>query len=367
MQSCEKTFEIGSEKSARRAKAFEPERALDAFMANATSSQAKENASNNQVVPVRECSLEPSVHGGVGDMFFAPYEGDLGAAAQSTSTMYATEAVPVLSGLAQTSQSQKLKASNCPATSITIGSWTKESRYEGDLLAKAYYAKRKLVWEVLEKGVKSKIEIPWADITAFMIEAPDKEPGRIRLRLAQPPHFFKEDEPQPRKHTIWLQTPDFTDGEASRCRQHTLCFPAGVLNKHYKKLLESDDRLRRMAEEAERHGFPDADDDSSMGADNSSMGSGVRPPAPSIQKISIITPTERGDEGDNGDMLVPDYALNEGGLRKVHRSAASADRIRVGRDDRDGLPWGEEIDTVEADAMVSMFLNEPLEVDPTSR
>ena len=42
-----------------------------------------------------------------------------------------------------------------------------KSRYEGDLVAKCYFAKHKLVWEVLDGGLKSKIEIQWSDIMAI--------------------------------------------------------------------------------------------------------------------------------------------------------------------------------------------------------
>lgn len=34
-------------------------------------------------------------------------------------------------------------------------------------MAKCYFAKHKLVWEVLEGGLKSKIEFHWSDITAI--------------------------------------------------------------------------------------------------------------------------------------------------------------------------------------------------------
>lgn len=55
------------------------------------------------------------------------------------------------------------------------------SRYEGDLVAKCYFAKRKLVWEVLNGGLKSKIEIQWSDITAIKAACPDNGPGSLDL------------------------------------------------------------------------------------------------------------------------------------------------------------------------------------------
>lgn len=55
------------------------------------------------------------------------------------------------------------------------------SRYEGDLVAKCYFAKHKLVWEVLEGGLKSKIEIQWSDITALQADCPDDGHGTLTI------------------------------------------------------------------------------------------------------------------------------------------------------------------------------------------
>ncbi|ONK70487.1 uncharacterized protein A4U43_C05F34220 [Asparagus officinalis] len=109
----------------------------------------------------------------------------------------------------------KLKASNFPASLLKIGSWECVSRYEGDLVAKCYYAKHKLVWEVLDGGLKSKIEIQWSDITALKASCPDNAPGTLDIVLARQPLFFRETNPQPRKHTLWQATSDFTNGQAS--------------------------------------------------------------------------------------------------------------------------------------------------------
>lgn len=55
------------------------------------------------------------------------------------------------------------------------------SRYEGDLVAKCYFHKSKLVWEVLEGGLKSKIEIQWSDIMGLKAECPDDGPGTMTV------------------------------------------------------------------------------------------------------------------------------------------------------------------------------------------
>jgi hypothetical protein len=113
---------------------------------------------------------------------------------------------------AASSSIDKLKASNFPASILRIGSWEVtndfvssvciivvvvilvhgllrvcvffwqyKSRYEGDLVAKCYFAKHKLVWEVLEGGLKSKIEIQWSDIMALKANCPDNGPGTLNV------------------------------------------------------------------------------------------------------------------------------------------------------------------------------------------
>eukprot|EP01018_Ginkgo_biloba_P008734 Gb_35204 [translate_table: standard] len=141
----------------------------------------------------------------------------------------------------------KLKASNFPASFLRIGPWERISRYEGDLVAKCYYAKRKLVWEVLEGGLKSKIEIQWSDITSLKASYPDNEPGSLEIEISRPPLFFRETNPQPRKHTLWQATSDFTGGQASICRRHFLQFPQGILERHYEKLIQCDHRLNLLS------------------------------------------------------------------------------------------------------------------------
>lgn len=54
-----------------------------------------------------------------------------------------------------------------------------KSRYEGDLVAKCYFAKHKLVWEVLDGGLKNKIEIQWSDIMGLKANYPDDGPGTL--------------------------------------------------------------------------------------------------------------------------------------------------------------------------------------------
>ncbi|KAI5067552.1 hypothetical protein GOP47_0018080 [Adiantum capillus-veneris] len=154
-----------------------------------------------------------------------------------------------LGGSASAAEKDKLKAANFPAAKLRIGTWECMSRYDGDLVAKCYYAKRKLVWEVLDNGLKSKMEVQWSEISALKAVFPDDQPAVLDIELSRPPLFYREINPQPRKHTLWHSTSDFTDGQASICRHHSIQFPAGVLNRHFEKLLQCDDRLKALNEQ----------------------------------------------------------------------------------------------------------------------
>ena len=48
-------------------------------------------------------------------------------------------------------------------------------------MAKCYFAKHKLVWEVLDGCLKNKIEIPWSDIMAIKANYPDDGPGTLEV------------------------------------------------------------------------------------------------------------------------------------------------------------------------------------------
>ncbi|XVF88110.1 hypothetical protein PTKIN_Ptkin19aG0023700 [Pterospermum kingtungense] len=174
---------------------------------------------------------------------------------QSQSSDSAAQAENLSSGVKKEAKgaasSDKLKASNFPASILRIGHWEYKSRYEGDLVAKCYFAKHKLVWEVLEGGLKSKIEIQWSDIMALKANCPDNGPGTLNVVLARQPLFFRETNPQPRKHTLWQATSDFTDGQASIHRQHFLQCPQGLLNKHFEKLIQCDMRLNCLSRQPE--------------------------------------------------------------------------------------------------------------------
>ncbi|XP_021830090.1 uncharacterized protein LOC110770292 isoform X1 [Prunus avium] len=155
-------------------------------------------------------------------------------------------------GTTASGASDKLKAMNFPASFLRIGTWEYKSRYEGDLVAKCYFAKHKLVWEVLDGSLKNKMEIQWSDVVALKANYPDDGPGTLDVVLARPPLFFRETNPQPRKHTLWQATSDFTAGQATLNRRHFLQCPQGLLfGKHFEKLIQCDPRLNFLSQQPE--------------------------------------------------------------------------------------------------------------------
>ena len=151
---------------------------------------------------------------------------------------------------------QRLKASNFPASKLQIGSWKRVAVHEGEIIAKCYYAKRKLVWEVLQESVhniKNRIEISWDDITRFKFSTPRNRTSSLEIEVGKSPEFSVEAPPQPRRHTPWHKCDDFTDGQASVCRTHRLLFAPGVLNKHVERLMQCDKRLCELAKQSQQH------------------------------------------------------------------------------------------------------------------
>lgn len=66
----------------------------------------------------------------------------------------------------------------------------RKSRNEGDLVAKCYFAKKKLVWELLKGGLKSKIEIQWNDIIGINASMLENQLGILQIEVF--PAFIKD-------------------------------------------------------------------------------------------------------------------------------------------------------------------------------
>ncbi|XP_047306236.1 uncharacterized protein LOC124909614 [Impatiens glandulifera] len=141
------------------------------------------------------------------------------------------------------STQEKYKATNFPIILLKIGTWEKVLRYEGELKAKCYYSNKKIVWEILENNLKSKMEIHFSDIDAMRATMIENQPGTLELLLNKSPLFFRERDPVPMRKIVWDESFDFTQGQASIFRIHHVTFPPGALDKNYEMLLQSDSRL----------------------------------------------------------------------------------------------------------------------------
>ncbi|KAL0900798.1 hypothetical protein Bca101_084759 [Brassica carinata] len=147
---------------------------------------------------------------------------------------------------------EKPKAMNFQISKIIIGEWTHKSVYPDDLKAKLYFAKRRLMWEILDEDsrLKRKIEIQWSDVLSFRANIdPQDATGTLEVELGKCPTFFMEINPQAGKHTQWKQLDqDFTLGQsASKYRRHTLHVFPGDLKRNLDKLVSADSFWSNLA------------------------------------------------------------------------------------------------------------------------
>ncbi|RLN03183.1 hypothetical protein C2845_PM13G08820 [Panicum miliaceum] len=107
------------------------------------------------------------------------------------------------------------KPSKFHANILRIGAWQWTSRYNGDLLAKFYYANRRMIWEIVNEGLKMKIEIDWENVAALKVTCPEGGTGTLEIMLSKRPRFLKETYQQRGRNTARLSTIDFTGGQAT--------------------------------------------------------------------------------------------------------------------------------------------------------
>ncbi|KAF8084454.1 hypothetical protein N665_0716s0004 [Sinapis alba] len=170
---------------------------------------------------------------------------------------YTTEQPKTLTRSETPKNHEKPKAVNSQIYKITIGQWTHMRVYPDDIKAKFYFAKRKIIWEILDDietetevaRLKRKIEIQWSDVLSFRatFNSHDKT-GILQVELGKCPKFFIETNPQAGKHTQWKMDQDFTlNQSASIYRRHTLHFFPGDLLKTLEKLESGDSFWSKLA------------------------------------------------------------------------------------------------------------------------
>ncbi|KAJ0975582.1 hypothetical protein J5N97_017547 [Dioscorea zingiberensis] len=151
-------------------------------------------------------------------------------------------------------EKEDIKPSRIPALKLKIGSWEKKSTSDGEtrVEAKFYYLKKQIVWEILDTALnkKRKIEIKFDDISGIKAFSQKGEASStLIVQVKQAPLLWIEKEPEPMKHTIWMQeTDDFTHGQVATNMIHELEFEEGQLEKHYDKLMRFDSRLHSISQ-----------------------------------------------------------------------------------------------------------------------
>lgn len=53
----------------------------------------------------------------------------------------------------------------------------------GDLVVKVYFAKRKFVWEILDRCLKKKIEIHWNNIVGLKVIMEQRKPAILQIEV----------------------------------------------------------------------------------------------------------------------------------------------------------------------------------------
>ncbi|XP_020267616.1 uncharacterized protein LOC109843092 [Asparagus officinalis] len=136
----------------------------------------------------------------------------------------------------------KYTVSTVPARKIQIGNWQRTTDNDNEILAKFFFRIESIAWEIVDDNETKRIEMFWNNISSLRMISFEGN-SILKVELEAPPEFFTEIDPQPRRHRQWMKIPDFTNGEAERCRIHTVTFPEGVLESHYDKLTHIDDLL----------------------------------------------------------------------------------------------------------------------------
>ncbi|XP_027061859.1 uncharacterized protein [Coffea arabica] len=167
---------------------------------------------------------------------------------QANSPKGASSSKKELKGAAASGSSEKLKASNFPATILRIGTWEYKSRYEGDLVAKCYFAKHKLVREVLDGGLKNKIEIQWSDIMALKANYPDDGPGTLDVvGILINGQFLGPHIDCVTDDNLIISVYNYLNEPFLISWHHFLQCPQGLLGKHFEKLIQCDPRLNFLS------------------------------------------------------------------------------------------------------------------------
>jgi len=66
-----------------------------------------------------------------------------------------------------------------------------EAKYPYELVAKCYYARQKMMWEILHEGLKYKIEIQYQNISAIRAVIEEHSPGILEIEVFSLYYYFR--------------------------------------------------------------------------------------------------------------------------------------------------------------------------------
>lgn len=133
-----------------------------------------------------------------------------------------------------------------PLLLLKIGNFSKTNE-NGDLYSWFSYIERKFYWEILYVQSHMKMEISFDDINAINIDTRSDGTMVVAFELNNPPKFWCG-HMTPQQLIQWSRIQDFTNGYASKYCQHILHFMEIVIRDPMKRLLEQEDRFKKLAE-----------------------------------------------------------------------------------------------------------------------
>ncbi|GAM26297.1 hypothetical protein SAMD00019534_094720 [Acytostelium subglobosum LB1] len=145
---------------------------------------------------------------------------------------------------------QVYKFSDLPAISLRIGAWEKQSNFCGDLVARFSYTERKFMWEIFNQAASlTKMEIYFDDISSMDLRQLSDDRVELTFTVSQAPHFF-EAKFDTQAAMTYKACNDFTGGEATTGRTHSLCFVRNALANPLDALAATDPKFRIFVDAA---------------------------------------------------------------------------------------------------------------------
>jgi len=142
----------------------------------------------------------------------------------------------------------QLKYSQLPIVMLAIGSWTRTTSGTcGDLLARFSFHEEKFTWEIQTSSSSfNRIDISFDNVQGLGIESVVDGTAIFTVETIGPAQFYDAALQSHGSH-IWKSTDDFTGGEATKARRHSVQVFSNALSAPLEFLLGSNMRLNHFA------------------------------------------------------------------------------------------------------------------------